>query len=118
MDSCRECGYTQVEEHHIVFRSQNRQMINIKINKIKLCNRCHTGDKGPHKCKKTDLEYKRELQDKLFNLFGEYTTADEIKEKLETTPSNVNKITKTLIRHKEGYLREDLIRSLMGGRLY
>lgn len=118
MSGCIVCGRDLAEEHHIVFRSQNKQMVNIKINKINLCYECHRGDKGPHKCRTTDLKYKRELQVKLINLFKDFVTTDEIKTKLETSESNANKITKTLIRHKEGYLKEDLVRSLMGGKLY
>lgn len=85
-----------------------------------LCGDHHrTGKDSPHMNKEKDFEYKYELQKKLFELFNkDYYTEKEIKQKLETTSSEVSKIVKKLRIYKEGYERLDLISRLMGGRIY
>lgn len=119
MEYCEECGRNIVELHHIIFKSQASYLANIKINFKYLCEEHHRGNKGPHRNKEKDLEYKFELQKKLFELFDrDYYSEKEIKELLETTPSEAAKITKKLRVYKEGYERVDIICRLMGGRLY
>ncbi|MDU5117184.1 MAG: hypothetical protein E6223_04260 [Clostridium botulinum] len=119
MKYCEECGKNVVELHHIIFRSQASYMSNININFKYLCADCHRGDNGPHMSKKKNLEYKLELQKKLFGLFDkDYFTEKEIKEILETTISEARKITKKLKLYKEGYEKIDIIQRLMGGHLY
>jgi hypothetical protein len=116
---CEECNKNITELHHIVFRSQAPYMANIKINFKYLCPEDHRGNNGPHMNKETDFKYKYDLQTKLFKLFDKtYFTEKEIKEKLETTSSEVRKITKKLKLYKEGYERVDLVERLMGGRIY
>lgn len=120
MHYCEECGRNITELHHIVFRSQAAYMKNIKINFKYLCPECHRGNNGPHMNKKKNIQYKMELQKKLFKLFGdkEYFTEKEIQNRLETTASEVGKITKKLKVYKEGYEKVELIARLMGGMLY
>lgn len=120
MEMCKVCDKNQVELHHIIFRSQAPYMANIKINHMYLCGDHHrTGKDSPHMNKEKDFEYKYELQKKLFELFNkDYYTEKEIKQKLETTSSEVSKIVKKLRIYKEGYERLDLISRLMGGRIY
>lgn len=118
---CEECGSgNNIEIHHRVFRSSAPYMANIKINFKYLCSECHRGGNGPHMNRKKCIEYKLELQKKLFELFGdkEYFTEKEIKERLETTSSEAKKITKKLMLYKEGYERVQLVTRLMGGLLY
>ena len=116
---CEVCGRSNSEAHHIVFRSEAPWMKNISINKIYLCNEHHRGDESPHKSKKVDLQYKRELQAKLKKMFNQqYYTTKDIKNILQTTETETEKIVKTLQRYKEGYKREDIIRRCMGGRIY
>lgn len=94
-------------------------MINIKMNHIYLCAEHHRGNNSPHRDREIDLRYKRKLQEKLFEIFDrEYVTVKEIKEKLCVTDTVANKIVKTLRIFKEGYRSEDVIRVLMGDRLY
>lgn len=119
MSYCRECGMNLVESHHIVFRSQAPYMINIKINQICLCVEHHKGGNGPHRNKEKNLEYKFELQKKLFQLFNkDYYTEKEIKDLLETNIKIARKITKKLKVYQEGYERAEIVYRLMGERFY
>lgn len=119
MKTCEVCGNSYGELHHIIFRSQNKHMINIEINFIYLCQEHHRGNNSPHRKRELDLKYKRELQIKLFELFEkEYLTVKDIKSYLNTTETNANKIVKTLKIEKEGYARSEVIKTLLGGRFY
>lgn len=120
MHFCEECQKNIVELHHVIFKSQAAYMKNIKINFKYLCPECHRGNNGPHMNKKRNVQYKMELQKKLFELFGdkEYFTEKEIQQLLETTSSEAAKITKKLKHFKEGYEKVELIIRLMGGMLY
>jgi len=94
-------------------------MKNISINKIYLCAEHHRGDESPHRSKEVDLQYKRELQAKLKKLFNQsYYTAEQIKNILQTTETEAEKIVKTLQRYKEGFAKEDIVRRCMGGEMY
>lgn len=118
MKYCEICGKI-AEEHHVVFRSQAKYMVNVKINTRDLCNVHHRGNEGPHLNRKTDLKYKLELQKKLFEIFSKpFYTEKEIQEILDISESETKSIVKTLIRHKEGYERTGLVIRCMGDRLY
>lgn len=38
---CRLCGSNQIQLHHIVYRSENKKLINEPSNCIMLCAKCH-----------------------------------------------------------------------------
>jgi 5-methylcytosine-specific restriction endonuclease McrA len=38
---CRLCGSSQIQLHHIVYRSENKKLINEPSNCIMLCAKCH-----------------------------------------------------------------------------
>jgi hypothetical protein len=38
---CRLCGSSQIQLHHIVYRSENKKLINEPSNCIMLCTKCH-----------------------------------------------------------------------------
>ncbi|MDP4143207.1 MAG: hypothetical protein Q8936_01815 [Bacillota bacterium] len=120
MEYCKECGTTAgIEEHHIVYRSQASYMVGARINIKYLCGEHHRGNASPHRDRKIDLKYKKELQKKLFELFNkEYYHKSEIAELLGINHNQVDKLTKTLTWCKEGYERIDIVRSCMGGMLY
>ena len=44
----------------VIFKSQGG--LDFELNYKRLTPEQHRGDLGPHKCRKTDLRYKRELQ--------------------------------------------------------
>lgn len=119
MQKCIICGSEYPELHHIIFRSQCKHMINVDINFMYLCNEHHRGNNSPHRNRSIDLKYKKQLQDKLFGTFKkQFITVEQLVEKLKITETNAYKIVKTLIIKKEGYDRIEVIRVLMGGKLY
>lgn len=117
MNECEVCGRPNAEYHHVVFRSQGG--LTFKYNRKYLCTEHHKGNNGPHRNRKVDLQYKVEMQDKLDKaLDKEYYTPEELINILQLNKNQVKNITKTLIIHKEGYDKWDIIRRLMGGKLY
>lgn len=66
-----------IEKHHIVFKSQ--MGLDYELNYKYLTSEAHRGNDGPHRCRETDLMYKRELQRKLENLLtDEFYTEKEL----------------------------------------
>jgi hypothetical protein len=94
-------------------------MKHISINFKYLCLNHHTGKDGVHHHPDRDRQYKQELELKLRLLFDkDYYTYKEIKDLLEASDNSTKAIVKTLLRHKEGYKAEDIVRHLMGDRSY
>ena len=105
-----------IECHHIIYRSQGG--LDFGLNYIYLSCEAHRGDKGPHKCKETDLRYKRELQEALEGLLTkDYYNIRELVDLLKLKEVQANKAFRKLLK-VNGISREDVIRRLMGGRLY
>ncbi|BAQ14700.1 hypothetical protein CBB2_2590 [Clostridium botulinum] len=114
---CEVCGRLYPEKHHIVSKSQGG--LDFFLNFKYLCVEHHKGKKSPHMCKKIDLEYKKELQAKLKNkLIQDYYTENELIKILELNRRQVKKMCRKFLLYKEGYKTEDIIRRLMGGKLY
>ena len=117
---CAACGTRATELHHIIFRGQNKQLENCKLNFVFLCHKCHRGTNGVHGTKghKLDLKFKKHFQDKLDLLFvKEFLEIKEIKLTLKIDEKAVNRLLKT-VQIKEGkYFREDVIRACMGGKM-
>lgn len=108
-----------LELHHIIFRSQASYMVNVKVNFVYLTPEAHRGNNSPHKSRKKDLEYKKELQAKLNKMFcKDYYTLEQIKEILEISRKEAESIVKTLRLTKGGYSRLDVIQRCLGGRFY
>jgi len=79
----------------------------------------HRGNNGPHLCKYANMLLKIHLQDKLIRiLHKEFYTEDELIEELQLKPTQAHKICKKFTVYKEGYKREDVIRRLLGGKIY
>lgn len=116
---CEVCGKPYAELHHIIHRSAAAYLTNIPINFKFLCGEHHRGNSSPHRCHSIDRQYKVELQEKLEAMFiKDYYSEEEIRQALEISKSEVKKLTKKMILHKEGYTREDIIKRLLGGRYY
>ena len=116
MYKCEVCGEI-ADIHHIVFRSQGG--FDIEINYKYLCPKHHRGKDGPHRCLETDIKYKIELQDKLYNILEkEYYTARELGAILNIPSNTLKRITKNIKLYKEGYKKDDIILTLMGNKLY
>lgn len=106
-----------MEKHHIVFKSQ--QGLDFELNYKYLSSEDHRGNYGPHLNKETDLRYKRELESTLrMKLFNNYYTLDELIEILGLNSRQANKAFRKVKKYHKGMKREDVIRRLMGGKLY
>lgn len=117
---CPICGQRATELHHIVFRSIVKPLEHCKLNHIYLCQEHHRGTYGVHGKygHKLDWQLKLEFQNKLEMLLDkELLTREEIQEVLRISDKPLNSLLKALSRHKDKYVREDIIRACMGGKL-
>lgn len=106
-----------LEKHHIVFKSQGG--LDFELNYKHLTSEQHRGNDGPHLNKKTDLKYKLELQEKLETLFDKsYYQVDELVDILGLKEQQAAKAFRKVPVYRKGMRREDVIRRLMGGRVY
>ena len=116
-EHCEVCGKSYPERHHIVFKSQGG--FDISINYINLCSDHHRGNNSPHRCKATNLLYKQQMQTKLEKILcKDYYTETELKEILEFKSNQLKKMCKKLSLYDKGYAREDVIRRILGGKIY
>lgn len=118
---CRECYSSYgVELHHIIYRSENKNLEKCKLNHAYLCQEHHRGTYGVHGTKGAALnrKLKLEFQNQLEILLDkQYLTKEEIKEVLQINDKALNKLLKTLTLQKDRYVREEVIRACMGGKL-
>ena len=116
MFSCEICT-EKADIHHIVHRSEGG--LDIELNYKYLCEKHHRGKNGPHHSIETDIQYKLELQDKLYSLLTkEYYTFKELGQILDISINAIKRITKNIKLYKEGYKKDYIILNLMGGSLY
>jgi hypothetical protein len=116
MQNCIICG-EKGERHHIVFKSQGG--IDIQVNYVYLCSEHHRGIMGPHKNREFDLELKLCMQQQLeCILTKEYYTMKELIKLIGINPYHAKLISKQMHRYKFGYKRKNIIKRLMGNRLY
>lgn len=114
---CKVCGTTYgIELHHVIYKSQNKNLENCKLNFVDLCYIHHRDSrKGVHFNKELDRKLKLELQNKLEELFDkDYLTKEEINEVLKISEKALNRLLKTLQLHNDKYVKEDIIRACMG----
>lgn len=113
---CEICN-KKADIHHIVHRSEGG--LDIELNYKYLCEKHHRGKNGPHHSIETDIQYKLKLQDKLYFLLPkEYYTFKELGQLLEVSINILKRITKNIKLNKEGYKKDDIILSIMGGISY
>lgn len=114
---CHLCGSMNgIQNHHIIHRSQCKQLENCDINQVDLCFSCH--DFLHHNRKGYELDYtlKIEFQANIEMLFlGQAFTLDEIKESLEINFNAVYKLSKHMKLEKGKYTRESIILACLGG---
>ena len=124
MEECFNCLTTNnLEDHHIIFRSQQPILVKSSINIIKLCSKCHRGNEGPHQSRKTDLKYKKALNKLLKNILThEYSNFEEVQNVFGTNRKQTENLLKTVPRLiVDGRMRwhtESLIRIALGGKSY
>ena len=112
MYTCEICG-KEADVHHIVHRSEGG--FDIDINYKYLCAFHHRGKDGPHQNIFVDLQYKIEMQTKLYNILPKkYYSHKEISQILGLHNGSLKRLLKNLKRYKEGYKKEDIIFTLMG----
>lgn len=114
---CEVCGSPYIEKHHIVFRSQGG--LDYDLNFKYLCAEHHKGNYSPHKNRYVDLCYKRQMQERLFNVFTDnYYCLAEVSELLGCSLKELEKRFKAKFNPFGHYDRETIVRVLMGGKLY
>lgn len=118
---CEVCGTSyNVELHHIMFRSEVKPLERCRLNFAYLCSEHHRGTYGPHGSKGTylNLKLKIRFQNTLEGKWlKEYLTKEEINEVLEIADKPLNRLLKPLTLQNGKYVREEVIRQCMGGKL-
>ena len=121
MKLCKICGTSyNVEKHHIMFRSEVKALEHCELNLVYLCSEHHKGTHGPHGSKGSSLNRKLKLgfQNKLEMFwYKPYLNKEDIQEVLGISENALNKLLKTLRAVNQEYVREDVIRACMGGKL-
>ena len=116
MYKCSVCG-EKADVHHIVYRSEGG--FDIELNYKYLCALHHRGKCGPHQNKMIDLQYKLELQQKLYEILPKkYYWPKELSIILGIHNGALKRLLKDLKLYKEGFKKDDIIWKLMGCRLY
>ena len=109
-----------IEKHHIIKRSQC-SCIDYLLNYKQLTPSEHRGENGVHgkNGAAIDLEYKQALECDLRELFhqAEYSIED-ITRKLLANDKQVQKAFKKVKQGDKGYSKENIIKTLLGGRYY
>lgn len=118
---CKACGTSyNVEKHHIMFRSEVKALEHCELNFTYLCPEHHKGTYGPHGSKGAALnrKLKLEFQNKLEMFwYKPYLNKEDIQEVLGISEKALNKLLKTLRAVNQEYVREDIIRACMGGKM-
>lgn len=121
MKLCEICYSSYgVELHHIIYRSENKNLEKCKLNFAYLCQEHHRGTYGVHGSKgsKLNRKLKLEFQNKLELLWDkQYLTKEEINQVLQISDKALNRLLKALTLHKDKYVREEVIRACLGGKL-
>ena len=119
---CEVCGTSYgVELHHIMFRSEVKQLERCRLNFAYLCPEHHRGTYGPHGSKgaylnrKLKIRFQNELER---SWLKEYLSKDDINNVLKISEIALCRLLKTIKVTKLGYERESVIRACLGGKLY
>ena len=118
---CEVCGTSyNVERHHIMFRSEVKALENCKLNYSYLCPEHHRGTFGVHGSrgaalnKKLKLNFQNELER---SWLKEHLTKEEVQEVLKIADKPLNRLLKPLRVHKGKYIKEEVIRACMAGKM-
>lgn len=114
VEGCKCAG----QKHHIVFKSQGG--LDIETNYKYLCIVHHSDGKAAvHNNREFDLRLKRDLQEWYYYLFqAEEYTIEEIAAIIGYNKKRLEKKMKRVRQRAGIYGKEEIIRFLMGGRLY
>lgn len=101
----------------VIFKSQGG--LDFELNYKRLPSIDHRGKYGPHRCRETDLKYKKELQRKLEEvLVKDFYTTEDLIEILGLKQRQAYKAFRKVTQHSIGMEKEDIIFRLMGNRFY
>ena len=117
---CKVCGNPYTELHHIMFRSEVKALEHCKLNLVNLCVEHHKGTYGVHGSKGASLnrKLKLEFQNTLEELWDkQYLTKEEINKILQIDDKALNRLLKRFSIQDYKYIKEDIIRACMGGKL-
>lgn len=117
---CKVCGNPYTELHHIMFRSEVKTLEHCKLNLVNLCVEHHKGTYGVHGSKGARLnrKLKLEFQNTLEELWDkQYLTREEINNVLRINDKALNRLLKRLSLQNDKYVKEDVIRVCMAGKL-
>ena len=117
---CKVCGNPYTELHHIMFRSEVKTLEHCKLNLVNLCVEHHKGTYGVHGSKGARLnrKLKLEFQNTLEELWDKkYLTREEINNVLRINDKALNRLLKRLSLRDDKYIKEDVIRVCMSGKL-
>lgn len=117
---CKVCGNPYTELHHIMFRSEVKALEHCKLNLVNLCVEHHKGTYGVHGSKGSSLnkKLKLEFQNTLEELLDkQYLTREEINNILQIDDKALNRLLKRFSMQDDKYIKEDIIRACMGGKL-
>lgn len=113
---CQICGSYDLKDrgHHIIKRSTNRALIKCPMNIVHLCDKHHYMIHHGNNGNELDIYLRWQIQSRLEMLLDKhYFTIEEIKDILEITEAEAERLVKTKQLHKEGYSREDIIQAFM-----
>jgi hypothetical protein len=121
MKYCRVCGMmNNIEEHHIIKRSQAKFLINCELNKVYLCPVHHRSEKGVHgrEGHKLDKKLRLEFQNKLEMLLDKQCLSkEELKEIFKINSNSINSMCKLMKSEKGMFSREEILKAAMGGKI-
>lgn len=121
MKECVICGRPNSEKHHRIFRSECKPLEHCKKNIVYLCSLDHRGTYGVHgkHGNLLNIKLKQEFQKWLEDVFDkDFYTLDEIRKKLEISQNAIRSLSKLMDIEKNGYSREKIIRTCMGGKMF
>ena len=109
-----------IEEHHIIKRSQAKFLVNCELNKVYLCPTHHRSEYGVHgrNGHNLDNKLKMQMQNTLeIILDKQYYTRQEVKTILGINENSANSLCKTMKQNKGLFARQDFIIATLGGKL-
>lgn len=116
MNYCIVCGKPG-ERHHIVYKNQGG--FDIPINYVYLCHYHHREEEGPHKNREVDLFYKKKMQSSIMNILNkDYYSIEEIADIFKFNPVQAKVLSSRVRKYKKGCRRIEIIKIIMGGKIY
>lgn len=116
---CSICGTSyNVQRHHIIFKSECKQLEYCEMDIVLLCNFHHNDHReGVHHNKELNRKLRSEFQEKLELLLdSEFLTEEDIRQALQISERSAYRLCKTIKKTKGKFAREDCIISIMGGK--